>query len=97
MSTKKGRTIEDVREALFAALDGVRNGTLDLDKAKSINEIGRTLVDSAKVEVDYLRATGGGESTFIATAIGADNLPEGLPRATPGNGIVGIVRHRLEG
>lgn len=95
--TAKNQTIEDLRAALFATLDGVRAGTVDLDKARAVNEIGKTIVETAKVEVDYLRATGGGESTFISTAIGADNIPKGLPAATPGNGIVGITRHRLQG
>jgi hypothetical protein len=77
-----------LRAALFETLRGVRTGTVDLDKARAINEIGKTLIDTAKVEVDYLRVTGGGESTFIATAAGTNNLP---------NGITGITRHRLAG
>ena len=89
------RTLEDLREALFDALTAVREGKIDLDRARAINELGRTLTDTAKVEVDYLRATGGGESAFIP-AIGRANLPatvtqtEGLP-----NGITTITRHRL--
>ena len=82
------KTISDLRETLFATLEGVKNGTLDLDKARAVNEVAKTIVDTAKVEVDYLRTTGGGESSFIETAIGADNLP---------TGITGIVRHRLAG
>ena len=82
------KTLDDLRAALFATLEGVKDGSIDLDKARAVNELGKTLVDTAKVEVDYLRATGGGESEFIATAIGADNLP---------NGITGITRHRLAG
>lgn len=85
MSTK---TINDLRETLFATLDAVKSGTLDLDKARAVNEVAKTIVDTAKVEVDYLRTAGGGESSFISTAIGADNLP---------TGITGIVRHRLAG
>jgi len=65
-----------LREHLFEALQGIKAGTLELDKARAINELGKTLVDTAKVEVDYLRACGGGESSFIDTAAGADNLPE---------------------
>lgn len=67
-----------LREHLFAALQGVKDGSLDLDKARAVNELGKTLVDTAKVEVDYLRAAGGGESTFLDTAAGANNLPEGI-------------------
>jgi hypothetical protein len=82
------KTINDLRETLFSTLQAVKDGTMDLDKARTINEIGKTVIDTAKVEVDYLRVTGGGESSFIDTAIGADNLPDSLP-----NGVVGITRH----
>ncbi len=91
------RTLEDLREALFDTLQGVRKGEIDLEEARAINELGKTLTDTAKVEVEYLRATGGGESAFIP-AIGRSNLPEtatqteGLP-----NGISTITRHRLAG
>lgn len=74
--------ISALREHLFSALRGVKDGSLELDKARAINEIGKTLVDTAKVEVDYLRATGGGESVFIDRAVGGDNVPEGLTGRT---------------
>lgn len=74
--------ITSLREHLFAAIAGVKSGDLDLDKARAINEIGKTIVDTAKVEVDYLKATGGGESQFIDSAVGADNLPEGITGRT---------------
>lgn len=86
------KSICDLRETLFATLEAVKSGSLDLEKAKQINEVAKTIVETAKVEVDYLRVTGGGESSFIDSAIGTDNLPEGLP-----NGITTITRHRLQG
>lgn len=82
------KSINDLREILFATLAGIQDGSVDLDKARAINEIGKSITDTAKVEVDYLRAVGGGESSFIDTAVGADNLP---------NGITAITRHRLQG
>ena len=78
----KSKSISDLREALFATLQGVKDGSVDLDRARAVNEIGKTLIDSAKVEVDYLRVTGGGESEFIDTAAGADNLPQGITGRT---------------
>lgn len=78
-----------LRAHLFAALEGVKAGTLALDQARAINELGKTLVDTAKVEVDYLRATGGSESPFI------EAQPDGPPKLPPG--IVGVHRHRLAG
>lgn len=75
-----------LRAALFDTLKAVRAGTVDLDRARAINELGKTLIDSAKVEVDYLRAAGGGESEFIGSAMG--NLPPGITTS---------VVHRLKG
>lgn len=86
------KSLNDLRAALFETLAGVKNGTMDLDRARQVNELGRTLIETAKVEVEYLKTAGGGESTFIDSAIGANNLPPGLP-----SGITGITRHRLQG
>ncbi len=77
-----------LRAHLFAALQGVKDGTLDLDKARVINKIGQTLTATARLEVDYLRGAGTGESAFIDAAVDAGNLPAG---------ITGVVRHRLAG
>lgn len=82
------KSIEALRARLFDAIDAVSAGTMSIDQAKQVSELSQVIVNTAKVEVEYLRATGGGESTFIATAIGADNLP---------NGITAITRHRLAG
>lgn len=86
-TTPERKTIEDLRSALFDTLQAVKSGTLDVEKARAINELGKTLVESARVEVDYLRASGGGESTFLESAIADGNLPPG---------ITGIRRHRLK-
>lgn len=81
------RTIEDVRSALFKALDGLSDKTLDIERAKAISEVAQTIINSAKVEVDYRRVTGQtGEARFLEG--GSGELPDG---------IVSIRRHRLEG
>lgn len=77
-----------LRAELFATLRGLKSGSVDLDRARAVNELGKTLIDTARVEVDYLRATGGGESSFIDTAAGSDNLPAG---------ITGVHVHRIKG
>lgn len=84
----KRKSIDDLRATLFATLDAVKAGEIDLDRARQVNEIAKTIVDTARVEVDYLRATGGGESEFLETAIGAGNLPPG---------VTGRTVHRLRG
>ena len=86
------KSLNDLRAALFETLESVKNGSMDLDKARAINDIGKTLIDSAKVEVQYLQAIGGaGESSFIAP----DESGDGQGALPPG--IVGITRHRLQG
>lgn len=88
--------ISALRAHLFAQLAELRAAGVDnpealkatISKAGAVSEIAKVITDTAKVEVDYLRATGGGESSFIDTAVGQANLP---------NGITGITRHRLAG
>jgi len=74
--------ITTLREQLFATLAAVKDGSIDLDRARAVNEIGKTLVDTARVEVNYLRATGGGESEFLSTTVGNDHLPPGITGRT---------------
>jgi hypothetical protein len=82
------RTIDDVRSALFKALDGLQDKTLDIERAKAISDVAQTIINSAKVQVDYLRVTGQtGEAKFLEAGVD-DELPLG---------IVGIRQHRLKG
>jgi hypothetical protein len=79
--------INDLRSALFETLNGIKSGAIDLDKARAINEVSKTIIDTAKVEVDYLKVNNGGESAFIEAS-----QPQPLS-----SGIVGITRHVLKG
>ena len=74
-----------LRALLFETLRGVKDGSLDTERARGVNEIAKTLVDTAKVEVDFVRATDGTESAFIA---GSEPVP-----ALPGRTVV----HRIKG
>jgi len=58
-------TIEDLRTHLFATLRDLRSkeNPLDIDVAKAVADIGRVIVDSAKVEIEFLRTTGALKST----------------------------------
>lgn len=55
--------IEDLRNHLFEAIEMVKDGEMEMDKAKAINSLSKTLVDSAKVEVSYLKVLGKSEGT----------------------------------
>ena len=83
------KNLDDLRATLFATIEAVRAGQMELDKARAINEIGKTIVDTAKVEVDYIRAVDGeAKSSFIPAGPGAPRLPSSPPQ----NGIESMTR-----
>lgn len=87
------KTIEDLREHLFATIQGVRDGSVSIEQAKTVSELSQVVVNTAKVEVDFVRATERRDSRFLGIV---DDQPAPAP---PGrrleNGIVGIRRHVL--
>lgn len=52
--------IDDLRNHLFETLEALKDEEkpMELDRAKAIANVARVIVDSAKVEVDYLKVTG---------------------------------------
>lgn len=57
--------ISDLRDHLFAALERIDDDTLtpeqqksEIEKAKAISAIGSVIINSAKIEVDFIKATG---------------------------------------
>lgn len=81
------KTIGDLRDAMFDTLQMLKDGKITIEQAKAASELGQVIINSAKVEVDYIKANNGGESRFIE-AVGNDNLPEG---------ITAVHRHRIAG
>jgi len=69
MSRGTKNKIEDLRDHLFAALESLadKDEPMDIDRAKAISDVAQTIINSAKVEIDYLRAMGGerGATNFI--------------------------------
>jgi len=53
--------IEDVRTHLFETLAALRDpkNPMDLDRARTVAEVSKVIIDSAKVKVDFLRVAGG--------------------------------------
>jgi ribosomal protein L17 len=57
--------LSDVRDHIFMALERLSDETLtndqvnvEVDKAKAISQLADTLIQSAKVEIDFINATG---------------------------------------
>lgn len=60
MSGTKNK-IEDLRNHLFETLEALKDPDkpMDLERAKAVAGIAKEIIQSAKVEVDFLRVTGG--------------------------------------
>lgn len=57
--------LSDLRTDLFETLRGVKDGNIDVNKAKVICEIAQVIINSAKVEVDFLKTVKGTSSEFF--------------------------------
>lgn len=51
--------IEDLRNHLFETIEMIKEGEMELDKAKAIADLAQVIVNSAKIEVDYIKAVNG--------------------------------------
>lgn len=70
--------IDDLRNHLFAALEGLSDPTkpLEIDRARAIADVGRVIIDSAKAEVEFLKVTGSTRGTgFIPEAEAIPTAP----------------------
>ena len=69
MATKH---IDDLRDHLFETIAALRNkeDPMDLDRARAVADVGKVIIESAKVEVAFLKATGAAQGTgFIPMGI----------------------------
>ena len=57
--------MDGLQYLIMQSIRAVRDGTLDIDKAKAVNSLAQTLINSAKVEVEFLRATNRTHSPFF--------------------------------
>lgn len=57
--------IEDLRNHLFETIEMLKDGDIELDKAKTIADIAQVIVNSAKIEVDFIKVVHGDGSGFI--------------------------------
>lgn len=74
--------IEDLRNHLFETLEMLKDGEMEVDRAKAVSGVAQTIINSAKVEIDYLRVTEQRSGTgFIQDEGGREpSLPEPMRR-----------------
>ena len=91
--------ISELRTELLATLRDLRNrnNPMEPDRARAVAQVASVIVDTARVEVDYIKATGQDTSNFIdclkapAALAAITNAPTGtVDRSTPG-----VTRHRM--
>jgi hypothetical protein len=83
-------TIADLRKHLFDTLEALtdKDNPMPIDRAKAVAEVSQVIINSAKVEVEFMRAAG-------AKKTGTAFIPEDKPDLP--NGITGIRQHIMRG
>lgn len=69
--------ITQVRQALLDTLADLRNreNPMEVDRARAVAQVASFLVDTAKVEIDYIKATDSECSDFMERAPATPSLP----------------------
>ena len=91
--------ISSLRSILFETLRGIKDGSVDIDKSRAINETASVIIDTAKVEAAHMKIAGGIGSGFIGAA-GQAALPErtatGTKTVTQLPNGTQVTRHRMD-
>jgi hypothetical protein len=103
MTDNTRHTIKDLREHLFGTLEGLRDkkNPMDIARARAVSEVAHTIIESAKVEVDYMKTTKRAGTGFIGLEqIGDEPTPgehqgRGVSRTTVPHpsGLGTVTRH----
>jgi hypothetical protein len=64
----------DLRNHLFETIEALKDEEkpMDIPRAKAISEVAQTIINAAKVEVDFYHLAGEGGGEFFETAEGID-------------------------
>ena len=95
MSETTKNDINAVREALFATLRslGDKDNPMEIDRAKAICETSQAIINTAKLEVDFVKVTGLRlNSGFIPVA----ELPPKLPVSGTTHPQPGLTVHKMK-
>jgi hypothetical protein len=79
--------IDDLRNHLFETLEALKDEEkpMDLARARAVADVARVIVDSAKIEVDFLKVTGALKCTDFLPAEG-EEAPRPKPQLAAGTG-----------
>jgi len=92
--------IDQVRQVLMDTLADLRDrkNPMEIKRALAIKDVAGALIDTARVENEYLKLTGQDHSKFLEIPPDASVAHLGIT-VTPGdrNGITSITQHKLRG
>ena len=56
----RNKTVSDLRAALFDTLARLqdKDNPMDIERAKAVSEVAQTIINTAKVEIDFIRISG---------------------------------------
>lgn len=82
--------ISDIRVIMLAQMNALRNAAPDaveaeLKRSKAISELGQTMINSAKVEINYLEVTKQDHSPFLKSPQIAITPPAPAPQQLQNN------------
>lgn len=85
------KNLETLRDHLFATLDGLRDkeNPMDLDRAKTVVQVAQAITDTAKVEVDFMKATGAESASGFIPQKQIEPPKPGEPRLVKGSAASG--------
>lgn len=91
--------INQLREHLLGALSALRDrdNPMEPDRARAMAQVASVVVDTARVEVEYLKLTGQEASTFLEQPTGTTQLTTHGQGSPFPPGITNVTRHRLGG
>lgn len=81
--------LTDLRNHLFETLEGLKDKDhpMEIARAKAVADVAQTIINSAKVEVEFMKQTGATGSDFIpvsAPRITGDDRKPVIPRLVSG-------------
>ena len=82
-----------LQDILMQSIKDVRSGAMEASTAKAVNEIAQTLINSAKVEVEFMRATKRSESRFFQPGIESTPRKQGGTQKIVNGPWTGLVHH----
>lgn len=96
--TQRSPHIDQVRQSLLDTLADLRNreNPMDIERAKAVATVASVLVDTAKVENEYLKLTGQDRSNFLEASDDVHLVPH-IDGPAAHNPFPRVVRHTLQG